>query len=71
MREYYSYVYIRGDFEGGLLDGVILGVELMPGVKEETDVLVEDISGVDVASIAKVHIIYLFNNIQYIITNLL
>ena len=64
MREYYSYLYIRGDEGGsvGLLDGVILGVELMPGLKEETDVLVEGISGVDVASIAKVHItcIYLF-----------
>ena len=66
MREYYSCMYIRVDEGGsvGLLDGVILGVELMPEVKEETDVLDEDISGVDVASKAKVHIIYLFNIIQ-------
>ena len=37
MREYYSYLYIRGDEGGsvGLLDGVVLGVELMPGIKED------------------------------------
>ena len=57
MREYYSYMHIRADEDGsvGLLDGVILGVELMPEVKEETNVLVEDISVIDGASIPKIH----------------
>ena len=43
----------------------------MPEVREDTDVLVEDISGgSDVASIAKVHIIYIYIYSK-IITNLL
>ena len=57
-----------------MFDGVILGVALMPEVKEDVKwtVLVEGISGGGggVASIAKVHIIYTYIYSK-IITNLL